>query len=137
LERQTAAIKGKASGFIVMSTKASSEFPDAKSPVRFPVGQALDFVVRTPFAGATVDPATIYVLRRLNSKKKSRELIIMAGKVTPLGATTTSDLAEGVLPVTFARYGTASLKITTTPLPPGEYALSRSYAQTAFCFGVD
>jgi hypothetical protein len=47
LERQTAAIQGKASGFIIMSTKAASEFPGTKSPVRFRSDQSLDFVVRT------------------------------------------------------------------------------------------
>lgn len=74
LERQTAVIHGKASGFIVMSTKAASEFPGSKSPVRFRADQTLDFVVRSPLAASTVDPNTLYVLRRLNGKKKSREL---------------------------------------------------------------
>jgi hypothetical protein len=137
LERQTAAIQSHASGFIVMSMKASSEFPGAKSPVRFPSGQPLDFIVRSPFAGSTVDPNTLYVLRKLNGKKKSRELVIMAGHASPVGASTKSDLAEGVLPLTFAHYGDSSIRITTGPLPPGEYAVSRLYAQTVFCFGVD
>jgi hypothetical protein len=137
LERQTAAIQGKASGFIIMSTKAASEFPGAKSPVRFSFDQSLDFIVRSPLASSTVDPSTLYVLRKLNNKKKSRELVIMAGRVTPVGGSTKTDLAQGVLPVTFARYGTSSLKMSTAPLPPGEHAVSRLYAQTVFCFGVD
>jgi hypothetical protein len=137
LERQTASIQGKASGFIVMSTKAASEFPGAKSPVRFRSNQTLDFIVRSPLASSTVDPSTLYVLRKLTTKKKSRELIIMAGHVTPLGASTKTDLAEGVLPVTFNRYGASSIKMSTRPLTPGEYAVSRLYAQTVFCFGVD
>jgi len=137
LERQTAAIQGKASGFIVMSTKAASEFPGTKSPVRFRSDQALDFVVRSLLASSTVDPNTLYVLRKLTSKKKSRELVIMAGQVTPLGGSTKTDLAQGVLPVSFAHYGAASIKMTAGPLPPGEYAVSRLYAQTVFCFGVD
>jgi hypothetical protein len=137
LERQTASIHGKASGFIVMSTKAASEFSGAKSPVRFRSDQPLDFVVRSALASSTVDPSTLYVLRKLNSKKKSRELVIMAGHVTPIGGSTNTDLAQGVLPVTFARYGAASIKMTTGPLPSGEYAVSQIYAQTVFCFGVD
>ena len=56
LERETAAIQGKTSGFIVMSTKASSEFPGAKSPVRFPSGETLDFVVKSVLIPSTVDP---------------------------------------------------------------------------------
>jgi hypothetical protein len=137
LERETAVIQGKASGFIVMSTKAASEFPGARSPVRFHSDQPLEFVVRSPFASSSVDPNTLYVLRKLKDKKKSRELVIMAGKVTPIGGSTKTNLAEAVLPVTFARYGDTSIKITTGPLLPGEYALSRLYGQTVFCFGVD
>jgi hypothetical protein len=115
LERETAAIRGKASGFVVMSTKAVSEFPGAKSPVRFPPDQPIDFLVRSPLATSTVDPNTLYVLRKLNPKKKSRELVIMAGKVTPIGGSAKTDLAQSVLPVTFARYGASSIKITTRP----------------------
>jgi hypothetical protein len=137
LERETAAIQGKASGFIVMSMRTVSEFPGAKSPIRFPSAQALDFIVRSPLASSTLDPNALYVLRKLNSKKKSRELVIMAGRVTPVGGSTKTDLAQGVLPVTFARYGASSLRMTTGPLPPGEYALSALYAQTVFCFGID
>ena len=137
LERQTATIHGKASGFIVMSMKASSEFPGAKSPVRFHSDQTLDLIVRSALAPSTVDPNTLYVLRKLDPKKKSRELVIMAGHASPVGASTKTDLAEGVLPVTFARYGTSSIRMTTGSLAPGEYAISRPYAQTVFCFGVD
>lgn len=137
LERQTAAIQGKTSGFIVVSGKAASEFPGDKSPVRFHAGQPLDFVVRSAFAASAVDPATFYVLRRLNAKKKSRELVISSVRVSPLGASTNTNLAQGVLPVAFAKYGGSSFKVTTASLPPGEYALSLSYGQTVFCFGVD
>ena len=137
LERETATIQGKASGFIVMSTKAASEFPGAKSPIRFSSDQSLDFVVRSLMAPATLDPNTLYVLRKLNSKKKSRELVIMNGHASPLGESAKTDLAQGALPVTFARYGDTSIRMTTGHLPPGEYALSRLYAQTVFCFGVD
>jgi hypothetical protein len=137
LERQTAVIQGKASGFIVMSMKAASEFPGSKSPIRFHSGQPLDFVVRSALASSAVDPNTFYVLRNLKSKKKSRELVIMAGHASPIGASTNSNLAQGVLPLTFAHYGASSIKLTTGPLPPGEYALSTAYAQTVFCFGVD
>jgi hypothetical protein len=137
LERQTAVIQGKVSGFIVMSMKSASEFPGAKSPVRFTSGQPIDFVVRTPFASAAVDPNTLYVLRKLGMKKKSRELVMMSGHANPLGGSANSSLAEGVLPVQFAKYGTTSIKMTTAALPPGEYAVSRQYAQTVFCFGVD
>ena len=137
LERQTAVIQGKASGFIVMSMKSASEFPGAKSPVRFTSGQPIEFVVRTIPASTTVDPSTLYVPRKLGMKKKSRELIVMSGHASPLGASTNSPLAQGVLPVEFSRYGASSIKMTAPALQPGEYAVSRQYGQTVFCFGVD
>ena len=137
LERQTAAIQGKASGFIVMSMKTASEFPGAKSPVRFTSGRPLEFVVRTLIASSTADPNSLFVLRKLGQKKKSRELIIMSGHASPLGASTNSPLAQGVLPVEFSKYGSSSIKMTTSTLAPGEYAVSRNYGQTVFCFGID
>jgi hypothetical protein len=137
LERQTAVIQGRASGFIVVNTKAAWEFPGARSPVRFHSDQTLEFVVRSDFAPSSTDPNTLYVLRKLKGKKKSRELVIIAGKITPIGGSAKTDLAETALPVTFSRYGASSIKITAGPLVPGEYALNRLYDQTVFCFGVD
>jgi hypothetical protein len=137
LERQTATIQGKASGFIVMNMKASWEIAGTKSPVRFRSDQPLDFVVRSLLAPSAVDPSTFYFLRKLNIKKKARELVVMVGHASPGGATINNDPAQGALPLTFARYGASSLKMTTGSLPPGEYALSRPYALTVFCFGVD
>jgi hypothetical protein len=137
LERQTGYIQAKASGFIVMNMKSSFEFPGAKSPVRFRSDQPLDFVVRSPLAPSAVDPSTVYFLRRMQNKKKTRELSLMVGHASPGGATVNNNPAQDALPVTFARYGNSSLKITTGPLPPGEYALGRPYIQTVFCFGID
>ncbi len=137
LERQTATIQGKASGFIVMSMKSSWEIPGTKSPVRFRSDQPLEFVVRSLLTQSAIDPSTFYFLHKLNIKKKTRELVVMVGHASPGSATMNNDPAQGALPVTFARYGASSLKMTTGPLPSGEYALSGPYAQTAFCFGVD
>lgn len=136
LERTTTSIQGKATGFIVMSAKATAEIPGAKSPVRFRSDQPLDFVVMTPLA-SSADPSTMYVLKKLTVKKKNRELLLTHIHATPFGATANSELAESALPVTFARYGSSSLKMSTTPLPPGEYAVSQAYGQTVFCFGID
>lgn len=41
------------------------------------------------------------------------------------------------LPAEFSKYGDSSLKMKTAALPPGEYAVGKSYGQTVFCFGVD
>ncbi|MGD1097547.1 MAG: hypothetical protein ABSB35_36870 [Bryobacteraceae bacterium] len=137
LERQSAAIRGGAHGFIVMSIKSASEFPGAKSPVRFKRGEPLEFVVRSAIRVSLVDPNTIYCLRKLNGKKKTRELLITSGHASPIGASTTTTPAEGMLPVEFSKYGDSSLKMTTGALSPGEYAVGHPYGPAVFCFGVD
>jgi hypothetical protein len=137
LERQAAAIRANVHGYIVMSMKTASEFPGAKSPVRFKSSEHLDFVVRSAIPASVIDPNTIYSLRKLTHKKKTRELVIMSGHATPFGASATTTPAEGVLPVEFSRYGTSSLKMTAGPLAPGEYAVGHPYGPAVFCFGVD
>jgi hypothetical protein len=86
---------------------------------------------------SAIDPNTIFCLRKLKPKRKSRELVMMSGHASPLGASTTTMPAEGVLPVDFSRYGTSSLKMTTTGLAPGEYAVGHPYGPAVFCFGID
>lgn len=137
LERETASIQGGGGGFIVASSKAAYVVAGNKSPVRFHSGQPLDFIVRTAIASTTVDPNTVYVLRKMDSKKKNREIVFSSGHFSPLGGSVNTNLAQGSLPVTFAKYGTSSIKLTAGVLPPGEYALSRASALDLFCFGVD
>src|SRR4051794_12931978 len=76
LERQSVTFHGSAHGFIVMSMKSSSEFAGGRSPVRLKGGQPLEFIVRTIIPPTAVDPGTIYCLRKLNVKKKTRELVM-------------------------------------------------------------
>jgi hypothetical protein len=139
LERQTATITGhvRAGGF--GGAKVASEFKPAQSPVRFAAGQDVVFVVRRGPGQDTLDPDTLYVLRSLKAKGKSRELMISNMRGPFLTGGTSSNLAEGVLPVSFEKYGEHSLTIRpTAPLQPGEYALSPRYSMTdLFCFGVD
>jgi hypothetical protein len=136
LERQAAAIHGGAHGFMVMGMKVASEFPGSKSPVRFNSAH-LDLIVRSIVPVTSVDPNTIYCLRKLNSKKKSRELLFMTGHASPIGGSTTTTPLEGILPVEFSKYGNSSLKMTTGELAPGEYAVGKPYGPAVFCFGVD
>jgi len=136
LERQAAAIQSGAHGFIVMSMKSAAEFPGGKSPVRFKSGEPLTFVVRSIFPVGAIDPNTIYYLRKLNEKKKTRELVMMSGSATPFGASTKVTPSSGVLPVDFSKYGEHSLKAVSAALPPGEYAFGKQ-GGAAFCFGVD
>ncbi len=137
LERETGTIQGKTSGFIVTNAKTVSDFPGAKSPVRFSPGQHLEFIARTLMGQSAVDPNSIYVLRKLDVKKKSRELVMSSGHFTPIGGSSKSSMTQGVLPVDFSRYGASSIKMTTSALQSGEYALSRISGRTVFCFGID
>ena len=105
-----------------MGMKDSSEITGGRSRVRFAAGQPIEFVVRSAFAVAGIDPNTFYALRLLHNKKDKREIIFMMGHATPIGASTSSDLASGVLPVEFSKYGKSSYKVTTPALKPGEWA---------------
>jgi hypothetical protein len=99
-----------------------------------------EFIVRSPFAKSSADFAMFYALRSLTVKGSKRELVIAKSHAYILGPTdSTSNLAEGEVPVTITRYGEHSLKIVPTqPLRHGEYALSnRAAFLNVFCFGVE
>ena len=139
LERQTATIHTSAKWIGIGATaKSTSEFKPGKSPVRLS-GGTIEFVVRSPFARSSVDFTAFYVLRSLTSKGSKRELVIAKAHAYIGAAGSTSNLAEGEVPVTITRYGEHSLKIVPTqPLRPGEYALStRAAFLNLFCFRVD
>jgi hypothetical protein len=137
LERQPITIKGKASGFIVMNIKTTARLPEGKSPVRFKAGETLDFIVRSALAMGSVDPSMFYCLRKLDAKKDHRELTITGGRVTPLGASISTNYQEGTLPIIFKKYGTTSYEVSTAGLEPGEYAIGNIHPQVLFLFGVD
>jgi hypothetical protein len=139
LERQTATIHTSAKFVGIGATaKSSSEFKPGKSPVRLS-SNATEFVVRSPLSNSPVDFNSFYVLRSLSPKGNKRELLISKSHAFIGVAGSSSNLAEGELPITFAKYGEHSLKITPAqPLRPGEYALStRASFLNLFCFGVD
>jgi hypothetical protein len=100
---------------------------------------APEFIVRSPFAGTSVDFTTFYVLRTLTGKGAMRELIISKAHAYVGVGGSSSNLAEGEVPVTIVKYGQHSLKIVPAKqLGPGEYALSmRAAFLNLFCFGID
>lgn len=59
------------------------------------------------------------------------------GHATPVGASIDTNVAAGLLPIEFTRYGKSSYKISAGKLLAGEYAIGQAYGQTVFCFGVD
>jgi len=135
LERQfPTSTRTNTSGFLVMNSRSAWEFAGAKSNVRFSSGATLELVVRPP--SDRHDPAMMYHLRRLDSKKQTRELVLFKMRSSPFG-TSMSQTGPGDLPLTFARYGWASIKITVPGLQPGEYAIQVEPFQMLFCFGVD
>jgi hypothetical protein len=140
LERQTATIHGSVKALGYGGIKVAAEFKPGKSPIRFKSGDRPQFVVRSPASAfASIDPSTLYVLRALKKKGNKRELV-MTESHGPLGlGGAFGNLAEGVLPVTFEKFGEHSLKLLSEePLRPGEYALSRrSGMMDLFCFGID
>jgi len=81
LERQAAAYHGSSHGFVVMTMKSTAEFPGARSPVRFKSGEHIELIVRSLLSASAIDPNTLYSLRKLQSKKKTRELVMMSGHV--------------------------------------------------------
>jgi hypothetical protein len=89
------------------------------------------------FSASTADPNAVYYLRMLTSKKKTRELVMMAGHISPIGASTKTNFTGTPLPAYFSKYGSSSFKLTTDKLIAGEYALGRPYGGAVFCFGVD
>jgi hypothetical protein len=137
LERQTPVWKHHAVGFMVLNTRSVREFAGAASPVRFNAEERLEFVVRSGLKLDTMDPNTIYCVRKLDRRKKTRELLLSAGWISPAGVNTKSDPHQGAVPVAFTTYGEHSIKIIAGPLKPGEYAVSRVYGPAFFCFGVD
>jgi hypothetical protein len=137
LERQTGAARTKLTGYIVVrvSMQTTSQFDGGKSPVRFSARPNMDFVVRSPLP-SSIDPETVYSLRRLGGNRKHREMIGVSVQATPLGATATTS-SEGALGLSFSRYGSSSMKLSTGHLPPGEYAFSAVGGPNVFCFGID
>ena len=137
LEHQAATIHVGGGGFMVASSKAAYEISGDKSPVHLHRAPHLVFIVRSSLAQTDTDPATLYVLRKLDPKKKTREIAFSTGHFTPFGGHATTNLNAGQIPISFAHYGTSSYRITAANLAPGEYALSRVYGQDVYCFGVD
>ena len=135
LERQAAVnMRTKTSGFMSVHARSAWEFAGARSSVRFVKG-TLEFVVRTQ---AQIDRDAMPHLRKLDSTKKTREMVIATAHATPFGVSSSATLNDGALPVTFKRYGNSSVKMSVAELPPGEYAIQAApYPQAVFCFGVD
>ena len=116
------------------TVKVLVEFKPAHASVRLS-GDA-QFVVkgRTP-----LDPSSRFELRLLKVSKDHRELLMSQAHGTIVGATGTTSLDEGAVPIRFEDYGADSYRILPAQmLSPGEYALGlRGVVTELYCFGVD
>lgn len=103
------------------------EVTDEKSPVRFPAGSPLQFVVRTtePFEKART---TIQFLKFESQDGKRRAELKRRD----------FEKNRGNRELNIEKYGSSSLKLVPAqPLPPGEYCFSRTTITQGFCFGID
>lgn len=133
LERQNVGVQATLGGMMVMKGKAAIKFPGAHSPIRLLSAPSLGFVVRS---SSDADPGALYHLRRLETKNGEREVVILTERASPLGASAKMN-EQSIVPVEYSRYGSSSVTITATSLPPGEYAIGARGGKTVFCFGVD
>jgi hypothetical protein len=135
LERDTITFRAKSKvlpGYA--SVKMESEFKPAHASVRLPA--TAQFIVR---GRSQINPASVYELRVLKTSKDRRDFVLTQTHGSVFGATSTSDLDEGAVPIKFQEYGTNSYRIVPEGrLAPGEYALTlRGMVTEIYCFGVD
>ena len=116
------------------TVKVLVEFKPAHASVRLS-GDA-QFVVK---GRAPLDPSSRFELRLLKVSKDRREFLMTQAHGTIVGATATTSLDEGAVPIRFEDYGADSYRIVPQQtLSPGEYALGlRGVVTELYCFGVD
>jgi len=144
LERQTYAVQSKVKGLGFGGSRTSFEVPGTASPVRFPAGEPMEFVIRA--SSKDVDVATMLKLVPLKAAapgKKSKAGSAGTRQMTwvdqhGLFGDVTVDPTLGALPILAKTFGEASIQFKPeADLVAGEYAVLLPSSMTAFCFGVD
>ena len=136
LERQesNAAFKVKAMGF--GGGKGSIVYKGGKSPVRFKVGQELQFVVRL-HVPAGIEPDGFVNLDVLKASKNERSITTMKVGAMGIGGAK-SQKGEALRALNFSKYGEDSLKVSPVqPLEAGEYVITSRGGRGSFLFGID
>ncbi|MCX5822245.1 MAG: hypothetical protein NTY86_01730 [Deltaproteobacteria bacterium] len=136
LERQSATRKIQVKAFGFAGAEGWYELNGARSSVRFPERQALEFVVLV--TSQKTDPQTVLRFFSLNTTDDTRRLPI--DKAGPMGLGSTSLSQPHFVSYNASKYGASSFKLTSlAQLPPGEYALRVVGPGDIpwFCFGVD
>ena len=137
LERQKGAVESKPKALGFAGYKASVYFRGAHSPVRFKEGDPLEFVFSLP---QRVDPHSLqFVALRISGNR--REFVdVQSNRPSPLGVGTAKDVSErSAVPYDIQKYGDSAYRlIPSSPLPPGEFALSGPTPDNvAYLFGID
>lgn len=124
----------------LLSSSEELKIREARSPVRFLVGDSLQFVVRTSVNendNRYFDPhdPKLYALYKLEPGRSERRLILSEQGLT------SSNSAPGAYLVRVRPYGSNSfMLIPSEPLTPGEYAFRYGQGSDSldlFAFGVD
>jgi hypothetical protein len=134
LEKQLPNTQAKAIAGGLGGAKVSVIFNGPASPVRFKVGQDIQFVVRLNANG--IDPESLVSLEVLKVSKDHREVV--AARAGSLGLSSKSTSGEFTRPLNFSKYGQQSVKLSSAePLAPGEYVITTRRERSAFLFGID
>jgi hypothetical protein len=130
LERQTSRAEGKYT-FPVFGMRNTLVISGEHSPVRFKADENLEFVVRV--AQRDVDPHDSIQFFAFKPSKGKRELLLQT-----INLTVKRRDQENAVAFVATKYGQFSFRIRPeSRLPPGEYAISTTSTNDAYCFGVD
>jgi|HubBroStandDraft_1064217.scaffolds.fasta_scaffold671807_1 hypothetical protein len=134
LEREAVAVATKIHGLGYGGAESLYEVQGEHSSVRYSSSALPPIIVKIANGGQ--DPADTITLYPLKVAKGQRQLQMMRAHLFS-GAKSTMQGKQ--IPLNFAKYGDASLKVApASPLAPGEYAIvSTSASQIAYCFGID
>ncbi len=136
LEHEKVTLVSSASGFFSYKSSGAWVVRGDKSPVRFHAGMPISVVIRFVSDPHAPLPAQEFILRRLDVKRKRREIVIVTGHSSAFGSSVQTDAMAGALPVKFTQ-NSQGYSSDPTPLQPGEYALTQPGGSDWYCFGVD
>jgi hypothetical protein len=140
LERQTATMHVHAGGFILYDATGVGEIPGPRSSVRFQHVNKFELVVRCPAGLADEDPQTLYHLRVLRTKKRTREWVFLSADSVGAVHTSVKIGSDSMVPTEWSKRPGNLLVMNAGSLPPGEYVVGKIQAgatAAVFCFGVD
>jgi hypothetical protein len=136
LERQQSNQAAKMKAFGFGGVQGSTSYKGAKSPVRFNVGQVIQFIVRVNAPG--IEPDSLVNMDVLKVSKKDRAIVTLKSS-GPMGlGGIKTRTGETLRTLNFTKYGENSLMFSSAQaLDPGEYVITAKGGANAFLFGID